>query len=169
MSISCVKAEICSIETIDELKSQLENVSFNLEYKKSTEEIIDAKENYFLITANNLPDNFIVQLYYNSSLGYALDKYAGVTIKGGVYTVNFLHESCGADVIKTFTMMVPHYVEDNDNVWFDGTYEEEKSNPSNKKTTISKTNIILLASGALALLLIIVISIILIKKRRKIK
>ena len=162
-----VSAE-CDQNTIDNLRSQISNVSFNLEYNDVT---LDSgeKENYFNVSVIDLPQDFIVRLNDGDVIGYVLENGAQVTVNGGVYYVEFLNLQCHGDLIDSYTMMIPYYEKSNENVWFDGTYGENKTTIPVNKTTMKNASIYLIAGGLVALLLIIVICAILIKRRRKIK
>ncbi len=163
-----VSAETCNQETVMQLKAQIENVSYNLEYDE-TESESGEKEDYFKITALNLPSDFLIMMDYDTETSYLLDSEGYNVVKGGVYNVKFRNINCGADTIEEYTMMIPYYSENNDNVWFDGTYNVEEKENFEKKTKTNDKNILLIASGVGALLVIIIISSLLIKKRRKIK
>ena len=162
-----VEAIDCSKETINELKDKARAVEFNIEYSPSND--VDNSDVYFNISSPNLGEDFLVTFKGEPYMSYIIMGNSSVLIKGGVYDVEFISIKCDEQAIYSYNMMIPYYAKDNKNVWFDGTYEEVKSNERQERTTKKGMNILFISVCAAAFILIITISLALVKKRRKIK
>lgn len=162
-----VKAETCSKEEIDELRAKAHRVEFNIEYIKSDD--IDYSDVYFSISSSNLEEDFFVTFQGEPHTAYIITNDSSTLLKGGVYNVEFVSTKCDEQVVYSYNMMIPFFNEENKDVWFDGTYEDEIIEDSQNHTTEKGMSILFVVICAIAFILIVTISIILVKKRRKIK
>ncbi len=167
-----VNAE-CSYEEINSLQTQLDNFTFDLTYADDYIDMNgDFQEGYFRISTNSLPESFTVSFSNQYNL-YEISNGETLTLNGGVYNVEFYNSMCEGP-IKSYELKIPYYkqyceLNDSceDDIWFDGTYENKAEN-QNKKDE-KKVNVRLVIVLISLIIIIVVAIIILIVRRRRIK
>lgn len=173
---NCVLAQekTCTKEKIEQLKEQIKDITFELEYIPKGTQLKDVmgdkytieENNLFKVTSPKMPENFTSEFYENSSVSHIVSSVEYSYLSGGVYEVKISSEDCGTDIIKMFQIMLPYYNPDNkkSDAWFDGTYSQIQSN----KNADDKGNVIdsRLLLTLVTLVIIIFASLFLLKRRR---
>lgn len=164
--------EECKPYEIEEGIAALKNVSYTLEYDKDyIDDDAELIPGYFALKFINLPEG------YGASVGTDNDSYyidgpdTTARFAGGVYKIKYYKKSCSS-VIKTEEIRVPFYkrfcgIEGKceEDVFFDGTYENTASNQEAKpKNKISTRLIVILVILIIVIALFIVI--VIIRRRR---
>lgn len=163
----------CDIDTINSLKEQIKDVTFDLEYVPEGTEVktdfddapekIDSK-NIMKVITNNLPENFYILLYESESNISLLHSDYITLIPGGVYEIQIYSEMCQEDILKKYQIMIPIYDLDNKNdIWFDGTYNHSSNKESSKNNKVQTRLVIILI---ILLIIICSFTFIVIRSRR---
>lgn len=165
----------CDIDTINSLKEQLKDVTFDLEYVPEGTEVICGwcdETNLHLSSSNviklislNIPENFYI-IVNDGDLRYYLDhETTYINLNGGTYNVTYYNYECNQDVIKNHEFMIPYYDSKNVETWFDGTYEKKVVSSSSNKVIINPLLMVML----LVFIIIIILMLFFLKRGSKLK
>lgn len=168
-----VNARECYQSEIEQYRNELGKISYEIEYvPKGTQYGIDIDmrtvdtDNFLKVTAPLLNSNYELEFQSSDKKTYLVSSNIYSFITGGVYEVNVYNNVCNQP-IATLEVMLPHYkqYENNKNLWFDGTYENNVVE-SNSKVK-NKYNIKLIIALIFAIISLIVI--IVVKRNRRTK
>ena len=160
----------CDIDTINSLKEQLKDVTFDLEYVPEGTSLFtelnwgekNELENLFKLKLINVPSGFQVYLVDGDESFIPIDETLNyVYTIGGVYYLQYKNINCSDDIIKTIEFMIPIYSSNDNDPWFDGTYQQKEKQLDNSKNNVSWGLLVLLIA-----LIIIIISVLIYKRVR---
>lgn len=164
--------EECKPYQIDVGIEALKNVSYTLEYDKDyIDEYAELMPGYFAIKFANMPDGYGASIGTDDDLHYIDGPGSTARFAGGVYKIRYYSNTC-TSVIRTEEIKVPFYkrfcgIEGKceDDVFFDGTYENTASNQETKpKNKISTRLVIILVILIIVIALFIIV--VIIRRRR---
>lgn len=171
MSINVYAENQCTVEEISAGKEALRNVGYDLEYVDNLINIEGNKvDGYFKFSIPTLPEGYNASLTTQDYFYEIESNNSTINVYGGIYNLEFYSNDCDSVVYK-YQIKIPFYKqfcdldkECNNNVWFDGTYENTASNQDYEyKPKASKRLIAIIV----VLILIIVLFIVVLLKRRR--
>lgn len=170
-NVYAAKGEECLPTEITRGQNELISASFELKYADDVANMDgDIMESRFYLTIPNLPSGYSAIIdtpegrsYIGSGTDYAI-------VTGGVFKIEYYSTNCDT-LLKKTEFMAPFYkvyceLDDNceENVWFDGTYENTASNQNRKNDDKLSMRLVIIL---VILIIIIVLFAAVIYKRRK--
>ena len=154
----CTNAEVnCTTEKILELRKQVVNVKYDIDYdKKFIGEDTDAGRipGIFKLSFTSIPEGFTVYVISDNYVGsFDSTTTSDTGFSGGIYTIDFEHESCSNTPIRSEKLYIPTY-DDIEKKWIDETIARPNTNNTNSLTTIVLFLVLIIIVAILVILII---------------
>lgn len=161
----------CNEVQIEEGKDVLSGVTFDLEYGEDYMDMNgNFQESYLKIKFPNLPAGYMAIIKVEDGVISLTDSSKVAYIKGGVHKVEMYSTACDT-ILKSYQFKAPHYnqfcgedISCKEDIWFDGTFENNPSNQNKKKD--NKVSVLLIVVLVVLLIIIGTFVWVMIKRRR---
>ena len=166
-------ANECPPDVIKGHQELLKDVTYELSYNDLITDINgEFDEGNFNVTFKNVPEGYFIAVPSDYSVQIAENNV--LVLSGGVHEIQFYTSSCDG-AVKKIEIMLPFYKQycdlnkdcKNEDVWFDGTYENKLDNYVDIVKDKLSTELLVVLISLIVIIVICILIIFIVRKRSK--